>query len=69
MKRLLELKVYVEKFQEENNIKEDWHNLKIYYNSLKTLSDASDLLEGQTYPTASWVIPFLDQASLELFSY
>jgi hypothetical protein len=39
----------------------DWHNLRIYVSSMKTLSDASDLLEGETYPTASSVIPFLDQ--------
>ena len=74
MKRILELKVHVEKFQEEyENINEsivlsseDWHNLLIYVNSLQTLSNASNLLEGQTYPTASCVIPFLDQVFSEL---
>jgi hypothetical protein len=69
---MLLLKVHVEKFQDDYEgmpvdlvlDPDDWHNLSIYVTSLKTLSDASDLLEGQNYPTASSVIPFLDQVEL-----
>jgi hypothetical protein len=49
-------------FQDELRLEEDdWKNLKIYVTSIKTLADSSDLLEGDTYPTATSVIPFLDQ--------
>ena len=65
------LKPHVQKFQEEHEgvdasmvlDEDDWRCLSIYYNSLKTLADNSDMLEGQNYPTASSVIPFLDQVS------
>jgi hypothetical protein len=66
---VLLLRPHVERFQEEyegiseDSIlqPEDWHNLSIYVTTIQTLSDASDLLEGETYPTASSVIPYLDQ--------
>ena len=71
--RLLLLRVHVERFQEMNEDPEDeplgeddWHNIKIYVNSIQTLSHASDLLEGETYPTASNVIPYLDTVFMEL---
>ena len=71
--RLLLLKNHVERFQENEDDKEDeplneddWHNIKIYVNSIQTLSHASDLLEGENYPTASNVIPYLDTVFLEL---
>ena len=71
--RLLLLRVHVERFQEINEDPEDdpldeddWHNIAIYVNSIKTLSHVSDLLEGETYPTASNVIPYLDQVFMEL---
>ena len=71
--RLLLLRVHVERFQEINEDPEDepldeddWHNIAIYVNSIKTLSHASDLLEGETYPTASNVIPYLDTVFMEL---
>ena len=71
--RLLLLRVHVERFQEINEDPEDdpldeddWHNIAIYINSIKTLSHVSDLLEGETYPTASNVIPYLDQVFMEL---
>ena len=68
------LKNHVEKFQDTyNGIKddevlteEDWHNMLVYITSLKTLSEASALLEGQSYPTAPAVIPYLDQVFSEL---
>jgi hypothetical protein len=73
MKRLVVLQVSVERFQEEYpGVKrdeildeEDWKNIRVYVASLQTLSNASDLLEGDTYPTASSVIPYLDQVRLE----
>ena len=71
--RLLLLRNHVERFQEMNEDPEvepldedDWHNIKIYVNSIQTLSHASDLLEGETYPTASNVIPYLDTVFMEL---
>ena len=71
--RLLLLRVHVERFQEINEDPEDepldeddWHNIKIYVNSIQTLSLASDLLEGESYPTASNVIPYLDTVFMEL---
>ena len=44
----------------------DWDNIVIYVSSLKTLSDASKILEGQKYPTALSVIPYLDQIMTDL---
>lgn len=69
MSRVLLLKPHIITFQETYDggvvenvlLDEDFHNISIYVSSLKTLSDASDLLEGETYPTAPSVIPFLDQ--------
>ena len=66
---MLLLKSHVIKFQDKNEgvdaslqlDEDDWRGLSIYYNSLKSLADNSDMLEGQNYPTASSVIPFLDQ--------
>ena len=67
--RVLLLRPHVERFQVDYEgipeelllVPEDWHNLSIYITTLKTLVDASDMLEGERYPTASSVIPFLDQ--------
>ena len=72
--RVLLLKPQVERFQAEyeampENLvlhQDDWHNLAIYVRSIKTLSDASTLFEGETYPTATQVIPYLDQVFADL---
>ena len=72
--RVLLLRQHVERFQEEYDgmpenlvlAPEDWHNLAIYVRCIKTLSDASTLFEGETYPTATQVIPYLDQVFAEL---
>ena len=69
MERVLLLKPHVITFQENYDggvvdnvlLDEDFRNISIYVSSLKTVSAASDLLEGETYPTAPSVIPFLDQ--------
>ena len=66
--RVLLLRTHVERWQLDNDVpldtildQHDWHNIEIYVASLQTLSDASDLLEGESYNTASSVIPYLDQ--------
>lgn len=72
--RVLELREHVEKFQEDSlNLpadlvlsRSDWHNLSIYVRTVKSMSDASTLLEGEKYPTASSVIPYLDQVFYDL---
>ena len=69
MERLLVLKNHIISFQESYDdlpegtllFDEDWQNIRIYVSSLKTLADASKVMEGESYPTASSVIPFLDQ--------
>lgn len=74
VKRVLVLRPHVQKFQEDQEgfddslcfDEDDWKNLTIYFNSLKTLADNSDMLEGQNYPTASSVIPFIDQVGIHI---
>ena len=73
VERILLLKPYVQQYQEEADADEtevlsnrDFHNMTLYVNSLKTLSTVSELMEGDTYNTASNVIPFLDQVFSEL---
>ena len=69
VQRVLVLRPHIEKFQDDQVgldvslcfDEDDWQNLKIYFTSLKTLSDNSNILEGQNYSTASSVIPFIDQ--------
>ena len=70
--RALTLKVHIKRLQDEyDDMKEDlilstedWHNIALYVRSVKTLADASRILEGRDFPTASSVIPFLDQVNL-----
>ena len=72
--RVLLLRPHVERFQDVYEDmpgelvldKEDWHNVAIYVRSVKTLSDASTLFEGESYPSASLVIPYLDQVMVDL---
>ena len=45
---------------------EDWKLILVYENSLRTLVQAGRVLEGELYPTASSVIPFLDTVFEEL---
>ena len=40
---------------------EDWEMLKIYIDAIDPIVKASRLLGGEKYPTASSVIPFLDE--------
>ena len=72
---MLLLRTHVERWQLDNDVpldtimdEFDWRNLEIYVASLQTLSDASDLLEGESYNTVSSVIPFLDQVRKVLIS-
>ena len=72
--RVLELREHVEKFQDESETMpddlilqpDDWHNLSIYVRTVKVLSEASTLFEGEKYPTVSVVIPYLDQVFCDL---
>ena len=68
--RLLILRDYVETWFNEyderpDNVKviedEDWDLLTVYENSLRKVIEAATVLEGELYPTASSVIPFLDK--------
>ena len=45
---------------------DEWKLILIYQNSCKTLVKAAKILEGELYPTASSVIPFLDTVFNEL---
>ena len=45
---------------------EDWNMILAYENALRPLVEASKILEGELYPTASSVIPFLDNVFEEL---
>ena len=45
---------------------EDWENLLVYENALKIVVEAATGLEGELYPTASSVIPFLVTITDEL---
>ena len=72
---MLLLRTHVERWQLDNDVPLDtimddfdWRNLEIYVASLQTLSDASDLLEGESYNTVSSVIPYLDQVRKVLIS-
>lgn len=68
VRRALELKDTVDSFfdcyEEIATISrienDDWNNLLVYENSLRLVVEASKHLEGELYPTASSVIPFLD---------
>lgn len=71
--RVLVLRVHVQKFQDEQGFddslaldEDDWNNLTIYFNSLKSMAENSDMLEGQNYPCASSVIPFIDQVGINI---
>ena len=46
---------------------DEWKLILIYENSCKTLVKAAKVLEGELYPTASSVIPFLDTVFNELY--
>ena len=77
IERLILLRPHVERFMDEYQKmpehcildSEDWENLNIYVTSLKTLANASSVMEGQKYPTASTVIPYLDQVFTDLEKY
>ena len=47
---------------------EDWKLILVYENSLRTLVQAGKVLEGELFPTASSVIPFLDTVFADLSS-
>jgi hypothetical protein len=73
VERVLLLRAHIETYQtdieEVDEINDrDWNNMKIYVHTLESLSSASDILEGETYPTASSVIPFLDHVFSNLVS-
>ena len=68
VRRALELKETIETFFETYNIpenlssieEEDWAMLMVYENAMRAIVEAAKVLEGELYPTASSVIPFLD---------
>ena len=70
----MELKDSINQFFEEYETPEnlsrftedDWHMLLVYENAMRSVVDASKVLEGELYPTASSVIPFLDAVRLDL---
>ena len=39
---------------------------QVYQNSVEPIAEAAKLLEGELFPTASCVIPFLDQIFTDL---
>ena len=73
-RRALELKDSINQFFDEYETPEnlssftegDWHMLLVYENAMRSVVDASKVLEGELYPTASSVIPFLDAVRLDL---
>ena len=77
IERLILLRPHVERFMDKyQKIPEhcildsaDWENINIYVTSLNTLAKASSVMEGQKYPTASTVIPYLDQVFTDLEKY
>ena len=68
VKRFLELKDTVIQFYDNFDIPDrivrmdddDWHLLLVYENAMRMVVEAAKVLEGELYPTASSVIPFLD---------
>ena len=67
-KRALLLKEHISTFYAEFQIPDtldyieqyDWHMIEVYENTLRFLVQAAKMFEGERYPTASSVIPFLD---------
>ena len=67
-KRALLLKEHISTFYSEFQIPDtldsieqyDWHMIEVYENALAFLVEAAKMFEGERYPTASSVIPFLD---------
>ena len=74
--RILELKEPIEIFFDKYNVPdylerlegEDWHMLLVYDNAMQVIVESSKILEGEMYPTASSVIPFLDNIFEQLKS-
>ena len=74
--RVLELKEPIEVFFDEYDVPlhlrrlqdDDWHMLLVYDNAMQAIVDSSKVLEGEMYPTASSVIPFLDNILEQLKS-
>ena len=66
---MVDLWEYLMKFQDEYNLPanyqylddDDLKNLRIYLKCMNPVVQASKLFEGDQYPTASSVIPFIDQ--------
>ena len=71
--RVVLLWEYVMKFQEDYDLPDsfdyldddDKEDLETYLACMNTVVEASKLFEGDQYPTASYVIPFLDQVNLK----
>ena len=72
--RALLLKEHIDVFFDSFDVPEtldmidedDWELLLIYENALKDVVEAAKVLEGELYPTASSVIPFLDMIFMNL---
>ena len=68
VKRFLELKDTVIQFYDNYDTPihivrmedDDWHLLLVYENAMRKVVEVAKVLEGELYPTASSVIPFLD---------
>ena len=71
--RVVLLWEYVMKFQEDYDLPDsfdyldddDKEDLETYLACMNTVVEASKLFEGDQYPTASSIIPFLDQVNLK----
>ena len=72
--RALLLKEVIDKFFEVHETPdkvdslddEDWKNVLVYENAMRTIVKASKVFEGAFFPTSSSVIPFLDTIFVEL---
>ena len=74
VERALVLKEYIDTFFDSYDTPrtlsriedEDWENVLVYENALRVVVNAASVFEGELYPTASSVIPFLETISDDL---
>ena len=58
------INTYFEEFETPDTLdpieEYDWKMIEVYENAMRSLVQAAKMFEGELYPTASSVIPFLD---------
>ena len=58
------INTYFEEFETPDTLdpieEYDWEMIEVYENAMRSLVQAAKMFEGELYPTASSVIPFLD---------